>query len=66
MRRPSINEPLVHSPDSAARRIGVPTRAIYTLLAAGELKSFKLGKHRLIPDSELQQLVERKMSEAGA
>ena len=61
----STTEPLAHSPDTAAKRLGTNTRAVYTLLASGELRSFKLGKRRLIPDAELQRLVQRKMAEAA-
>lgn len=58
-------EPLAHSPESAAKRLGTNTRAVYSLLAAGTLRSFKLGKRRLIPDTELQRLVQQKLSEAA-
>jgi excisionase family DNA binding protein len=58
--------PLAHSPDSAAQRIQVSPRAIYALIAKGELRSFKIGKRRLITDSELQSLVLRKMAQAVA
>jgi excisionase family DNA binding protein len=58
-------EPLAHSPESAARRLGVPLRAIYTLLAEGELPSTKVGRRRLIPDVELQRLLQRKLKEAA-
>lgn len=58
--------PLAHSPDSAALRIQVSPRGIYALIAAGELRSFKSGKRRLIPDSELSAYVDRKMAEAVA
>lgn len=58
-------EPLAHSPDSAAKRIGTNTRAVYHLIATGELKSFKLGKRRLVPDTECQRLVQRKLAEAA-
>lgn len=57
-------EPLAHSPDRAAQRLGISTRAAYTLIATGELRSFKSGKRRLIPDTELQQYVVRKLAEA--
>lgn len=60
------NEPLAHSPDRAAQRIGISTRAIYTAIATGELRSFKIGKRRLITEIELQSLVQRKMAEAVA
>jgi len=58
-------EPLAHSPDRAAQRLGISTRAVYTHIASGELRSFKDGKRRLIPDTELQRFVARRMSEAA-
>ena len=54
-------EPLAHSPENAARRLGVSTRQIYVLIASGELKSFKSGKRRMVPDSELRAYVLRQM-----
>lgn len=59
-------EPLAHSPDSAAKRIGESVRAVYTHISTGELRSYKSGKRRLIPDAELQRYVHRKLAEAGA
>ena len=56
---------LAHSPDHAVQRIGVSTRAIYAAIACDELRSFKIGKRRLITDSELQSLVLRKLAQAG-
>ncbi|MBK9444391.1 MAG: helix-turn-helix domain-containing protein [Comamonadaceae bacterium] len=64
--KPTKLEPLAHSPDSAAQRIGISTRAVYTAIATGELRSFKIGKRRLITDQELQNLVQRKMAQAAA
>mgnify|MGYP003377470131 CR=1 FL=1 len=58
-------EPLAHSPESAAKRISESVRAVYTHIATGELRSYKSGKRRLIPDAELQRYVQRKMSEAA-
>lgn len=59
-------QPLAHSPDKAAIRIGKSTRSIYELIATGEIRSYKDGKRRLIPESELQSYVQRRMSEAAA
>lgn len=56
-------EPLVHSPASAAKRLNKSVTAIYAMVATGELKTFKDGKRRCIPDSELTRYVERKLSE---
>ena len=58
-------EPLAHSPDSAAHRLGISTRAVYAHIATGELRSFKDGKRRLIPETELHRFVQRKMAEAA-
>lgn len=58
-------EPLAHSPDRAAQRIGISTRAVYTAIAAGEIRSFKIGKRRLITEQELQGFVQRKMAVAA-
>lgn len=57
-------QPLAHSPDRAALRLGISTRAVYTHISTGELRSFKDGKRRLIPEKELQQFVERKLAAA--
>lgn len=57
-------EPLSHSPKRAAQRIGISERAVYTLIATGELRSFKIGKRRLITDAECQRLTARAMAEA--
>ena len=65
METPKI-DPLAHSPDRAAQRLGISTRAVYTHIATGELRSFKDGKRRLIPDTELQRFVQRKMAQASA
>lgn len=54
--------PLAHSPDRAAIRLGVSTRHVYLMLASGELRSFKAGKRRLIPEEELQNWVRKKMA----
>ena len=62
----SKSEPLVHSPEGAAERLGISIRAVYSLIATGELRSYKDGKRRKIPDAELQRRVERKLAEAAA
>ena len=58
-------EPLAHSPERAAQRLGISTRAVYTLIASGDLRSFKAGKRRLIPDSECVSFIARRMAEAA-
>ena len=40
--------PLAHSPDDAARIMGIGRTKLYALLKEGELKSIKIGSRRLI------------------
>lgn len=65
MHEKELPVPLAHSPDRAGPRIGVSTRQVYHLLATGELRSFKAGKRRLIPETELQSFVQRKLAQAA-
>jgi len=58
-------EPLAHSPERAAKRLGISTRAVYGHIATGELRSFKDGKRRLIPDAECQRFITRRMAAAA-
>jgi excisionase family DNA binding protein len=58
-------EPLNYSPTDAGKRLGIATRSVYEHIASGELRSFKLGKRRLIPDSELLRFIARKLREAS-
>ena len=55
-------EALAFSPDRAAMRIGESVRSVYNLLSTGQLKSYKAGKRRLIPDTELQAYVKRRLA----
>jgi excisionase family DNA binding protein len=59
-------QPLAYSPDKAAIRIGKSTRSVYELIARGEIRSYRDGKRRLIPDTELQNYVQRKLTQALA
>ena len=52
--------PLVLSTEQAGQRLGVPKRTVFDLIARGELASLKIGKHRRIPDAELQRFVEQR------
>ena len=57
-------DPLAHSPDRAGVRLGISTRAVYEHIASGELRSFKVGKRRLVTDSECQAFIARREAEA--
>ena len=56
-------KPLAFSPPDAAVRLGISLRGIYLLIATGDLRSAKIGKRRLIPDTELQDYLKRKLKE---
>ena len=58
-------EPLCHSPARAGQRLGISQRQIYAHIASGELRSFKDGKRRLIPDSECIRFTARRMKDAA-
>ncbi len=56
---PEVIQPLLYSIPAAARRVDLSTRAVYNLIAAGELRTVKIGRRRMIADTELRALVRR-------
>lgn len=57
--------PLSVGIEEAARITGYSRSGIYEIMAQGELKSFKLGKRRLVLVTELKAWIER-AAKAGA
>ncbi|GAB0061229.1 MULTISPECIES: helix-turn-helix domain-containing protein [Pseudomonas] len=51
--------PLSVSVEDAARIVGYSRSGVYELIAAGDLKAFKIGRRRLILMTELKAWVER-------
>ncbi|WP_149088408.1 helix-turn-helix domain-containing protein [Pseudomonas prosekii] len=51
--------PLSVSVEDAARIVGHSRSGIYELIAAGDIKAFKLGRRRLILMTELKAWIER-------
>jgi excisionase family DNA binding protein len=49
----------------ACQRIGVGRTFLWKLMSAGEIRSIKLGRRRLIPAASLVEYVERLTREAG-
>jgi len=43
----------------AARRLGLSTRTVATLISKDELGSRKVGRRRIIPTSELEAFIKR-------
>lgn len=58
--RERVNDPtrLTHSPDEVVSLTGLSRIVIYRLIAAGELKSIKIGKRRLIRDADLRAFID--------
>ncbi|CAN7352893.1 helix-turn-helix domain-containing protein [Pseudoxanthomonas sp. LjRoot143] len=59
------NDTLSNSIATVAKRIGISKSGVYNLLAAGQLRSFKIGHRTLIAESELQRFVARSMGVAA-
>ncbi len=49
--------PLASTVQTACNRLGIGRTLLYDLLKQEKLKSIKLGRRTLIPESELQRLI---------
>jgi excisionase family DNA binding protein len=58
-------EPVVVSPETAARLLNCSRTALYKLLASGELQSFVEGQRRSITTQSIRRYVARRLSAAG-
>ena len=56
-------QPLVVRTTEAANMLNLSRSALFGLLMSGDVKSFKVGSHRLIPVRALEEFVARRMSE---
>ncbi|MFA7585194.1 MAG: helix-turn-helix domain-containing protein [Novosphingobium sp.] len=59
------SEPICVRVNEAARMIGVGRTKLYELIAAGEVKTVKLGKATRITTASLQELVRRRSGQAA-
>ena len=50
--------------DDAARALGVSVDTLDRLIARGEIRSARIGSARVVPGSELEAYLERKLIEA--
>lgn len=48
---------LLHSVEDAAKALGVGRTVVYQLMAENRLRSVKIGKRRLVPDTALVAFV---------
>lgn len=52
--------------DEYADAMGISRRSVYELIGRDELKSFKIGRLRRIPPSELEDFPRRQMEQGSA
>lgn len=57
--------PLAHPVQEACRRLGVGRTTLYELIGSGEIRPFKIGRKTLIPESELQRVVQERLERAA-
>ena len=50
--------PLAHRIPDACQRIGLGRSSLYELIKSGHLRTVRIGGRTLIPESELQRLVD--------
>lgn len=48
----------LYSKEQAAKILGIGVTKLYKLMGTGELRSVKLGRHRRIPASAINELIE--------
>ncbi|MFY1052186.1 helix-turn-helix domain-containing protein [Ectopseudomonas khazarica] len=65
MTQAATTQPLAVGPEEAGRISGQARSAIYKAIAAGDLKSFKSGKRRLILIKELEAWLNRLAKEGS-
>lgn len=60
-----LTRKLSHSVPESATLLNCSPRAVYNLIEAGKLRSFKHGRKRQIATSELLAYIERQMAECS-
>ena len=56
--------PLAHPVQEACSRLGIGRVKLYELLKSGQLRGFKIGNKRLIPESELHRIIAERLGQA--
>jgi excisionase family DNA binding protein len=59
-------QPLLLTVEDASKVLGVSRSKMYEMVAAGEVRSIKIGRMRRVPRKILDEYVERKINEATA
>ncbi len=57
--------PLAHRIPEACRRLGVGRSSLYELIKSGEVKTIKIGTRTLVPETELQKVINSRLEAAA-
>lgn len=57
--------PLAHRIPDACRRLGVGRSSLYELIKSGEVKTIKIGTRTLVPEAELQKVINSRLGMAA-
>jgi len=49
----------LHRLDAACDRLGIGRSKLYELMESGEIRSVKIGRNRLVPESAIVEFIER-------
>ena len=60
---PAYISPRLHPVEVGMERLDLSRSTVYTLIRSGHLRSVKVGKRRLVPESALAEFIERLESE---
>lgn len=55
----------LHKLDAAGQRLGVGRTALYGLINSGQLRSVKIGRSRLVPESAIVEFISRIEADAA-
>ena len=54
-----MTEPLAYRPKDAAELLGITTVTLYRWIAAGRLKTLRIGRVRLVSAKSMRDLIEK-------
>jgi excisionase family DNA binding protein len=65
MKNLKVTNKLLYSPEDVAELLSISRTRVYALLGRGLLGSIKEGRARLVPVSEVEAYVQRRLREQG-
>ena len=60
-----LSKPLANQINDVCRRLGIGRTLVYDLIKQGRLRPIKLGTRTLIPESELQRLIDEQLKQTA-